>query len=550
MRIMRTLIQGPLVVASLAVGLASAAALLSPSANDLSLARRNKSNFEAEIKKRDSCTTSSCPQVANAVSTCDSSGACDFTCGPNLLKDRDEGKCECILEGCPAVGNSTRFCNASGTCDFTCNGGRKKVGDQCVCDTEGGCPSCTPSMCPIVPNAISSCTSSGMCNFNCTRGLIRFAGKCNCNEYFCTTSAFDNASNAWCNNDTGSCDFACNSGTKKVGDNCVCDVAQCSSMTNVASSSCPSANAPCDFDCAAGFKRDGRRCVCDDDQCPRVPHAAFNFCNDSGTCDFDCADRFIQKDRQCVCDPARCTDVVPNGASVCNSDGSGCHTTCNVGFKLAFDQCVCDVAQCPYITNSIVFCDHSEACAFECYPGYRKENGQCVQGSRICNSSGKCDFTCLDDFTKSNGRCVRTACTKASQCPAVANASSICSRRACSFECKKGFRNVNGACVPKPAPCTKKSIALYQGYQSGKRGQRPVTVTSVEACAAYCVSRKCVSFDFYHTNQCEIQMGGGSFDRFGSAKRVVHGVPGKCSDFTGSIPIKAAGKACSNLQVW
>ncbi|SCZ91309.1 BZ3500_MvSof-1268-A1-R1_Chr1-2g01324 [Microbotryum saponariae] len=31
---------------------------------------------------------------------------------------------------------------------------------------------------------------------------------------------------------------------------------------------------------------------------------------------------------------------------------------------------------------------------------------------------------------------------------------------------------------------------------------------------------------------------------------VIHGVPGKCSDYTGKKPAKATAKACSDSQAW
>ncbi|SCZ91028.1 BZ3500_MvSof-1268-A1-R1_Chr1-3g02491 [Microbotryum saponariae] len=284
----------------------------------------------------------------------------------------------------------------------------------------------------------------------------------------------------------------------------------------------------CDFKCLGGTIKVGSSCVkrCSLKSCPAVANAT-PVCKDDQSCDFNCNSGFNEVDGKCVpaCDPTKCP-VVANATPVCNDDQS-CDFNCNSGFNEVDGKCVpnCDPTKCPVVANS----------------------------QSICTSSGDCDFNCNSGFSEVNGKCVpdTPTCdvTKCPNCP-NGNGTPICnSAGKCDLKCNPGYKNVDGSCVPIPATCTKKSVAFYDNFQSTADGDSAVTVASIDACAAYCMTKNCASFDFWDGNQCGIQIGGGGFDGFQYSPGVVHGVPGQCSDYTNKCPEKVAVKACYNKSV-
>ncbi|SCZ91027.1 BZ3500_MvSof-1268-A1-R1_Chr1-3g02490 [Microbotryum saponariae] len=262
--------------------------------------------------------------------------------------------------------------------------------------------------------------------------------------------------------------------------------------------------------------------TCNPLNCPKPSNSLALCTNDQ--CDFQCLGDTIKVGSICVkpCSPWSCP-AVANATPVCKDDQS-CDFNCNSGFNEVDGKCVpnCDPTKCPVVANS----------------------------QSICTSSGDCDFNCNSGFNKVNGVCVpNTPTCDASQCPACANGTPICTDNKCDLKCDTGFSKQDGQCVPNVPTCTKKSVAFYDNFQSTADGELAVTVASIDACAAYCLTKNCASFDFWDGNQCGIQIGGGGFDGFQYSPGVVHGVPGQCSDYTDKCPEKVAVKACYNKSV-
>ncbi|SCV68847.1 BQ2448_968 [Microbotryum intermedium] len=358
----------------------------------------------------------------------------------------------------------------------------------------------------------------------------------------------------------------------------ICQVSACPSVAN-AVAVCTS-NQTCDFTCNSGFNKVNGACVpvCDATKCPTVANSQ-SICTSSGTCDFTCNTGYNKVDGACVlntpvCDPANCP-VVANSVSICTS--GKCDFTCNVDYtkvgdqclpvdidcgpslKLVDGKCVCDVTKCPAPSNSAAVCISDNKCSFNCNTGYKNVNGACVpnipvcdvtkcptvaNSQSICTSSGTCDFTCNSGYNKVDGACVpKTPVCDVTKCPSCDNGSAICtSTGKCDMKCNSGYKKVNAH--------ASMSVAFYDNFQTTKNGEPAVTVASIEACAAYCLTRGCASFDFWGGDQCGIQIGGGGFDGFQYSPGVVHGVPGQCSDYNSICPADVANKACYNKSVW
>ncbi|SCV70755.1 BQ2448_3517 [Microbotryum intermedium] len=298
--------------------------------------------------------------------------------------------------------------------------------------------------------------------------------------------------------------------------------------------------------------------TCNPLTCP-IPIGGLAICTNNA-CDVNCLWPFVKSGTTCTlggCDPSKCPGV-SNGSPVCTNNA--CDITCNSGFNKVNGQCVavCDPSKCPTVANSQSICTSSGTCDITCNSGFNKVNGQCVavcdpskcppcsNGTPICTSSGTCDMTCNSGYTKVNGQCTLKppSCTP-SKCPSVSNGTPVCTSGTCDFTCKSGYTKSNGKCV---SSCATKSVAFYDNFQTTANGEAAVTVSSIDACAAYCLSRGCASFDFWNGNQCGIQIGGGGFDGFQYSPGTVHGVPGQCSDYTTTCPEKVAVKACYNEQ--
>ncbi|KDE05123.1 hypothetical protein MVLG_04465 [Microbotryum lychnidis-dioicae p1A1 Lamole] len=374
-----------------------------------------------------------------------------------------------------------------------------------------------------------------------------------------------------CTNDQ--CDFQCLSGTIKIGSSCVkpCKPLLCPAVAN-ATPVCKD-DQSCDFNCKSGFSKVNGKCVpaCNANKCPVVANAS-PVCKDDQSCDFNCNSGFNKVDGKCVpdtptCDVTKCPSCPNgNGTPICNSAGK-CDLNCNSGFNKVDGKCVsiCDVTKCPVVANSQSVCTSSGTCDFNCNSGFNKVDGKCVpvcdptkcpvvaNSQSICTSSGDCDFNCNSGFSEVDGECVAdTPTCDVTKCPSCPNGNGtpICTDNKCDLKCNSGYKNVDGSCVAVPATCTKKkSVAFYDDFQSTADGEPAVTVASIDACAAYCLSKNCASFDFWDGNQCGIQIGGGGFDGFQYSPGVVHGVAGQCSDFTDKCPEKVAVKACYNKSV-
>ncbi|SCV68890.1 BQ2448_1011 [Microbotryum intermedium] len=427
----------------------------------------------------------------------------------------------CNPLNCPKPPSSQVFCT-SGQCDFSCQDGTTRVGSTCV-------KLCTPSSCPAVDNATPVCKDGQTCDFTCNSGFNKVDGKCVpiCDAAKCPVVP---NSQAFCNNNN--CDFTCNSGYTKRDGKCVkdCDVTKCPPVLIGGQAICTE-EGNCDVVCYSGYgKRDGK-CTpdCDANECPSVPYSTRICINNK--CDFNCNSDYTKRDGKCVkdCDVTKCP-TVQYGEATCTSNGK-CDFTCRSGYKKSNGKCVpktpvCDVTKCPAVTY----------------------------GQAICNSDGKCDFTCNPTYNKVDGKCVPTIPVEPtcdpSKCPTCANGTPVCTNNKCDLRCDAGFTKKDGQCVRIPVPtCTKKTVAFYDNFQSTADGLPAVTVASIDACAAYCLSKNCASFDFWDGNQCGIQVGGGGFDGFHYSAGVVHGVPGECSDYTTQCPEKVAVKACYNKSV-
>lgn len=181
--------------------------------------------------------------------------------------------------------------------------------------------------------------------------------------------------------------------------------------------------------------------------------------------------------------------------------------SCNPPLELCSGQCVdtqtapqhcgsCS-GKCPTPFNSIATCN-AGTCSFDCLGDFADCDGQAADGCETDTSSsvqhcGACNFQCA--FTNATPDCVGSKCVMGAcnagfgdcdvnpatgcevdttsnvshcggcdkACPVPGNATAVCSKSACSFECKTGWRNcdsnaANGCEATAPAKSYKDEV--------------------------------------------------------------------------------------------
>lgn len=247
----------------------------------------------------------------------------------------------------------------------------------------------------------------------------------------------------------GECDFVCEPGLTRCGDQCV-DLETNPDFCGDCETQCPAPQSSvpicvegnCDFSCAAsGLERCGDACV--DTQ---------TSASSCGDCSTTCSPGEVCADGQCVLDCPAGTTQCGNDCVDLNSNHStcgSCDNACNAGSEICID------GQC--------------ACA----SGYTDCGGRCVNLNTDRHNCGECNNQCGTRGACLSGSCFfcdqgETACLKNSDshcsnppCPIQIEpyCADINSDRwncgACNMVCGHNQKCCNGTCIPDTYTCLK-----------------------------------------------------------------------------------------------
>ncbi|XP_055677618.1 zonadhesin-like [Lutzomyia longipalpis] len=353
----------------------------------------------------------------------------------------------------------------------------------------------------------------------CSKGYVRINGKCvpadNCvkkcppnEEYNSCGKRCDES----CDKPEGSCKYEicekgcfCINGYKRVGGVCVplsnCPPPKCADPNEVyttcgksCNEDCKKSSDDCKYDacqkgcfCANGYKRVRGRCVPEEDcECPakEVYKCSTDCDEDCSSNPYDCWKQKCSKKCHCVgnykringvCQPpancqcpsneeytynSKCSEQCNTPPSACAGEKEFFGCFCKSGFKRIDGVCVPDTT-CPCQQNEEYVYGNTcaEDCSSgpddckdaECYrgcfcqEGYRRINGLCVPDNE-CSCPKNEEYTwgsdCLDDCYTPPEKCL----------------SELIYKR-CS--CKRGFKRINGKCVPD-AFCKCKKNEVYK----------------------------------------------------------------------------------------
>ena len=358
-----------------------------------------------------SCTP--CQAPANAVSVCRSASpggapACDFECNPGFVRCGNQ----CRPESITACGATCATCTpppgaanpqcVAGQCQYTCAAGFHQCGTQCVSNSSvATCGSmCTP--CPTPSFGVATCNGT-TCGVQCNPGFHECNGQCVSNNNVntcgnrcspcpagpagsgttptcdgtncglsCASSATPNFCNGMCvaNSVTtcgstcqtctpppngtalcsfGTCDFTCNVGFHRCGNQCLPDSSPDScgtsctpcppgpaNTTTTCTQASPTSAFACGWSCAAGTNRcpaNGNQCVPQDYTlacgatcavCSATNALERGVCGSNGICTIDCINR--------------CSNTCVNVQTSTTNCGS-CGTTCGGTDRCSMGEC-------------------------------------------------------------------------------------------------------------------------------------------------------------------------------------------------------------------
>jgi hypothetical protein len=209
---------------------------------------------------------------------------------------------------------------------------------------------------------------------------------------------------------SGACSFACNTGFKRCGSECV--------DTQNDARNCNACGHECDPNqiCQAG--------ACVLNSCPTGQHACGGNCVsslDPATCGSSCA----------AC-PAPA-----HGSATC--DGTSCGVTCDSGYHDCSGACAANTsvascgtrcAACPTVPNTVVGCNGTN-CTYACATGFH-----------VCSTS------CVSDLDPSH---CGDSCTPCSSAPD--HATDTCDGTSCGYSCDSGYLDCGGWCQVNGQTC-------------------------------------------------------------------------------------------------
>lgn len=173
-----------------------------------------------------SCVTNTCQIACNGGFSNCNNNASD---GCEINTQTDKNNCNGCGNACPVPANSTSVCTAGG-CGFNCNSGFGKCGSTTTCYNLSNDPqhcggTCTTCSGPTVGTGNAVCQSSA-CGISCTGSTPTRCGtgcydgqndKTHCGSS-CASCPDPSNGSGFCSG--GSCNFNCNSGYHKCGNQC------------------------------------------------------------------------------------------------------------------------------------------------------------------------------------------------------------------------------------------------------------------------------------------------------------------------------------------